>query len=135
MDNRDYQVTIKGLYFDPRGRLLLIQERDGVWDLPGGRLEHGEDFTTALKRECREEMGIHCDILDTTPYWAWSAQDRDGGWKVVLCFRITLPHLEFTPSEECVAMGFFDAAGLAEIPAVPQLQGLAGLLAQPPRRA
>lgn len=134
MDKRSFHVTIKGLYFDGRGRVLLMQEHDGVWDLPGGRLEHGEDFATALRRECREEMGIECGILDTTPYWAWSALDRDGLWKVVLCFRITLPHLEFTPSDECVAVGFYDDRGLAALPVVPQLQALAGLLAQNPRR-
>ncbi len=132
MDKRDYHVTIKGLHFDERGRVLLLQEHDGVWDLPGGRLEHGEDFPTALRRECREEMGIACGILDTTPYWAWSAQDRHGLWKVVLCFRISLPHLAFTPSDECVAVGFYDVAGLATISVAPQLQALAGLLAQHP---
>jgi 8-oxo-dGTP pyrophosphatase MutT (NUDIX family) len=133
MDKRNFHVTIKGLYFDDHGRVLLMREHDGVWDLPGGRLEHGEDFSTALKRECREEMGIECGILDTTPYWAWSALDRDGLWKVVLCFRITLPHLEFIPSDECVAVGFYDDTGLATIPVAPQLQALAGLLAKNPR--
>ena len=131
MDNRNYHVTIKGLFFDDRGRLLLIKEHDGVWDLPGGRLEHGEDFHTALKRECREEMGLVCEILDKTPYWAWSALDRDDKWKVVLCFRITLPRLDFTPSDECVACGFYDGAALRRLLLMPQMLPLAQLLTKP----
>lgn len=125
MDNRDFHVTIKGLSFDNQGRVLLVQEHDGVWDLPGGRLEHGEDFHTALTREIREEMGLECEVLDAQPYWAWSALNRDNKWKVVLCFRIVLPHLNFTSSNECVACNFFDAAGLATIPVAPQTHRLA----------
>ena len=109
MDNRSYQVTVKGLCFDDLGRVLLVQEDSGLWDLPGGRMEHGEDFHTALSRECREEMGIACEILDAVPYWAWSAQNHDGLWKVVLCFRIALHHLNFVASEECTAVDFVDA--------------------------
>ena len=124
MDNRNFHVTIKGLFFDPQGRVMLVKEHSGVWDLPGGRLEHGEDFHTALKRECQEEMGLNCHILDTVPFWAWSAHDHDGLWKVVLCFRITLPHLDFTPSDECVAYDFFDAAAFIAAPVVAQTRKL-----------
>lgn len=128
MDNRLYHVTIKGLFFDNQGRVLLVQENSGVWDLPGGRIEHGEDFHGTLSRECLEEMGINCHILDVSPYWAWPAMDRDGLWKVVLCFRITLPHLDFKPSDECVNIGFFDAATFGTIDVVPQTQPLRAYL-------
>lgn len=130
MDKRWYHVTIKGLFFDENQRVLLVQEECGVWDLPGGRIEHGEDFHTTLQRECQEEMGIDCQILDASPYWAWSALDRDDIWKVVLCFRITLPHLDFTSSEECVALGFFDAASLNDINLVPQMRPLQDYLSR-----
>ena len=42
----------------------------------------------------------------------------------MLCFRMTLPHLEFTPSDECVAYDFFDASTLTRIPVVCQTQCL-----------
>jgi 8-oxo-dGTP diphosphatase len=107
--NKSFQVTIKGLHFDKQGRVLMVQERDGIWDLPGGRLEHGESFAETLKRECREEMGIPCKVLDQEPRWSWSARGRDGLWKVVLCFRIHFPHLRFKRTEECVAVKAMDA--------------------------
>ena len=124
MDNQSYHVTIKGLFFDRQDRVMLVKESSGEWDLPGGRLEHGEDFHTALKRECQEEMGLDCQVLDALPLWAWPAQDQDGIWKVMLCFRIILPHLQFTPSDECVAYDFFDASTLVTVPVVRQTQVL-----------
>jgi 8-oxo-dGTP diphosphatase len=124
MDRRDFHVTIKGLFFDDRGRILLLREPSGVWDLPGGRLEHGESFHAALQRECQEEMALECEVLDQVPYWAWPAQDRDGLWKVVLCFRIRLGSLAFTASDECVALEFFDASKFDAAPVVPQTRPL-----------
>jgi 8-oxo-dGTP pyrophosphatase MutT (NUDIX family) len=124
MAERSYQVTIKGLCFDEQERVLLVQENTGRWDLPGGRMEHGEDFHSTLRRECREEMGIDCRILDKHPHWAWSALHDDGLWKVVLCFRIALPHLDFTASDECVALNFVDAGTFDDRTAVLQIHPL-----------
>jgi 8-oxo-dGTP diphosphatase len=128
MDKRNYHVTIKGLFFDQHNKILLIQENSGMWDLPGGRLEHGEDLHGALSRECIEEMGINCRIIDENPYWAWSAKDHDGLWKVVLCFRITLPHFDYQPSDECINIGFFNAESFSLINTVPQIHPLLNYL-------
>lgn len=58
-----FHVTVKGLVFDERGAVLLLRERSGALDLPGGRLEHGESFAECLERECLEEMGVGCRAL------------------------------------------------------------------------
>ena len=47
-----------GLVFNSRGEFLVI-ERKGIWDLPKGKLEKGEDFETAALREVEEETGLH----------------------------------------------------------------------------
>jgi 8-oxo-dGTP diphosphatase len=44
------------------GRLLIAQRTRppalaGRWELPGGRVEPGEDESAAVVRECREELG------------------------------------------------------------------------------
>ncbi|HDS06901.1 MAG TPA: NUDIX domain-containing protein [Bacteroides sp.] len=46
-----------GLVFNGRGEFLVIK-RDGIWDLPKGKLEPGEDFETAALREVKEETGL-----------------------------------------------------------------------------
>lgn len=46
-----------GIVISPHGKLLLIF-RNGVWDLPKGKLEAGEDPAAAGLREVEEECGI-----------------------------------------------------------------------------
>ncbi len=51
------------------GKLLLLKRRandphkPGAWDIPGGRLELGEDPFEGLKRETREEISSEIEIL------------------------------------------------------------------------
>lgn len=129
MDTMNFHVSIKALVFDEHQHLLLVQEDSGVWDLPGGRMEHGESFHAALLRECQEEMGVCGDILDTTPFLAWSTQHSDGFWKAILCFRMHLPFTtlqeRWTPSNECRAYAFFAPHALATLNLAQQMAPLA----------
>ena len=47
-----------------RDKVLLIQRARapyfGMWTLPGGRLEPGEDAETGAVREIHEEVGLRC---------------------------------------------------------------------------
>lgn len=38
-------------------QVVIMQLEDGRWELPGGTLEEGEHYVTALEREVMEEMG------------------------------------------------------------------------------
>jgi 8-oxo-dGTP diphosphatase len=53
---------VGGLAYDTEGRLLLIRRAHepgrGLWSLPGGRVEPGEDDQVALVREMQEETGL-----------------------------------------------------------------------------
>jgi 8-oxo-dGTP pyrophosphatase MutT (NUDIX family) len=46
-----------GLVRDPEGKYLMIK-RNGMWDLPKGKLEKGEDFEEGALREVGEETGL-----------------------------------------------------------------------------
>jgi 8-oxo-dGTP diphosphatase len=123
-DPQCFHVTVKGLVLDERGAVLLLRERSGIFDLPGGRLEHGESFAECLERECREEMGVGCRLLDRLPRFAWTATDKNGIWRLVLCFGIELEHFGFSSSEECVGYEFVGKRELASRPLSPQIQRL-----------
>ena len=58
-----FRVTAKALIFIDN-RILLIRKPEGVWDLPGGRLESGEHPERALRREILEELGINAQVGD-----------------------------------------------------------------------
>ena len=56
-----------GLIRDDRGRLLIAQRPldgllGGLWEFPGGKVEHGEGLVDCLKRELREELAIEVEV-------------------------------------------------------------------------
>lgn len=53
-----YRISVKAVIKDNIGQILLLQEKDGSWELPGGGLEHSEDIRATLKREVNEETGM-----------------------------------------------------------------------------
>jgi len=66
-DRKTIDVTA-GLVFR-YGKLLITQRKPdshlgGLWEFPGGKLEPGETFETALVRELDEELGIDVDVGD-----------------------------------------------------------------------
>ena len=53
-------------------RILLVQERDGKWSLPGGWCEYNLSPAENTVKEAREEAGLDVEILKLI-----SVQDRD----------------------------------------------------------
>ncbi|GAA0237836.1 hypothetical protein GCM10009527_038000 [Actinomadura nitritigenes] len=53
---------VGGIVRDGRGRLLLVRRGRppgaGLWSVPGGRVEPGEDDAAAVVRELKEETGL-----------------------------------------------------------------------------
>ena len=50
---------------NPAGEVLLIRRRDdGLWDVPGGRVEVGEGTEAAARRELLEETGLEAGPLE-----------------------------------------------------------------------
>ncbi len=68
-----------GLVSNRRGDVLLIR-RGGLWDLPKGHQEAGEDITVTALREVREETGVQelqlRDLICITDH----CYLRDGAW-------------------------------------------------------
>ena len=56
-----HPISVKGVLVD-RGRVLLLLNERGDWDLPGGRPDPGEDHRAALKREVQEEAGLVVEV-------------------------------------------------------------------------
>ncbi len=61
----------------PDGQIVLVQRRDnGMWGLPGGMVDWGEDIPSSVRRELREETGLQlvkiCRLAGV-----YSAPDRD----------------------------------------------------------
>ena len=59
----EYQIreAARAIVFDADKKVALIySEKYNYYKLPGGGVEGGEDYKTAVKRECAEEIG--CEV-------------------------------------------------------------------------
>src|SRR5512138_80104 len=65
-----WPVSIKGVCLVGAKIVLLKNERD-EWELPGGRLEAGEDPVPCLRRELAEELGIAAEIGVLLDCWRY----------------------------------------------------------------
>jgi 8-oxo-dGTP diphosphatase len=65
-DTKLFNVGIKGLIEDLEGKVLLLKAdisnhravTEPYWDIPGGRIEEGQNVLEVLKREIEEETGV-----------------------------------------------------------------------------
>lgn len=61
----------------PDGRIVMIRRRDtGRWALPGGMVAWGEDITTTVRRELKEETGLEL-VATNRLVGIYSAPKRD----------------------------------------------------------
>lgn len=124
-DRKNFHVDVKGLVFNNAGKLMLLKEPTDTWDLPGGRMEHGETFEQAIKRECREEMGVECTLLDQKPLHVWPHYwPNKKVYLVYLAFPIKLESYDFITSNECCGYDFFTPGEMKEINLIDSVEPL-----------
>jgi 8-oxo-dGTP diphosphatase len=68
------KVAQKVILVRSDGKVLITRDsRDGdTWEIPGGRMNVGEQPTEGLRRELKEELGIvvaHCTIFASDTVW------------------------------------------------------------------
>jgi 8-oxo-dGTP pyrophosphatase MutT (NUDIX family) len=65
------------------GMVLLVRksaddpDQAGKWEVPGGRMEFGEDVDEHIKREVREEVGL--ELMPGRPFYIWQWRLRRPG--------------------------------------------------------
>lgn len=87
-------VGARGIVFDDRQRLLLIQRSDnGRWAIPAGAMELGESMRDCAIREVREETGLHATdlaafALYTGPRYTYTNEWGHTYQSIMMSFRI-----------------------------------------------
>lgn len=86
------EQQIVAALIDVDGRVLLVRRcaedsRGGEWEFPGGKVDPGEDLSTALHREVREETGLRVagitEYLGSFDYTTKSGRfNRQHTWSV-----------------------------------------------------
>lgn len=65
-----FPVSVKGVAIQ-RGKVLLLQNERDEWELPGGKLELGEDPPDCVVREISEETGWQVSIGPLLDCWQY----------------------------------------------------------------
>jgi 8-oxo-dGTP pyrophosphatase MutT (NUDIX family)/GNAT superfamily N-acetyltransferase len=65
-----FPVSVKGVLFEA-DRVVLLENERRQWELPGGRLETGEEPTACLMREVAEELGIVVAVETILDSWVY----------------------------------------------------------------
>jgi 8-oxo-dGTP diphosphatase len=109
---------VGALTYDSDGRLLLIRRGNdpgrGLWSLPGGRVEPGEDDAAALVREMAEETGL---VVRPGPL---VGRVQRGPYSIA-DYRCTIVGGELRAGDDALDARWCDAVALAALPLVRQL--------------
>ncbi|MCA9309361.1 NUDIX hydrolase [Candidatus Saccharibacteria bacterium] len=120
-----YRVSVKGIVVDDDGRILLAKEDNGLWELLGGGLDHGEDPIECLKREIHEETGLTVTRVSQSPKYFVTSDRIDSNTKTAnVVYEIELESLDFTPSNECQELRFFSVEEMKQVDLFPNVREL-----------
>jgi 8-oxo-dGTP diphosphatase len=118
-----FRVSVKGIAIDGTGRFLLAKEANGMWEILGGGLDHGEDPVAALRREVEEEIGIEITYVSPSPKYFTTAKRLGHDTYIAnVIYEIKLKNMEFTQSDECTELRFFNVEEARKIDLFPSVE-------------
>jgi 8-oxo-dGTP diphosphatase len=122
------RVVAVGAVVVDHDRLLLVRRANppaqGLWSVPGGRVEHGETLVEAVTRELREETALEgvCGRL-----LGWGEYFEDDHHSIIFDFEVTLVGDDQpTAGDDAAEVAWVE---LHEVVDRPLVEGLAELLA------
>jgi 8-oxo-dGTP diphosphatase len=110
-------IVVVAAVIEANGTFLVTRRPEGVhlaglWEFPGGKIDHRESHVQCLRREIREELDADVDVKELLFYTAHDYADR----VVTLYFyRCTLngeprpllgQQMRWVPREELPTLGF-----------------------------
>lgn len=112
----DPKVAVAVL-IEREGRILLVQRANepfrGLWTLPAGFVNAGEDPAEAAARECLEETGLTVQISGLLDLVAGREHAR--GSDFVIFYRGSAPQGEAHADDDAADVGWFEREHLPEL--------------------
>ena len=104
----DPKVAVAAL-IEKDGKVLLVRRANdpqrGLWTLPAGFIDAGEDPVRAIERECLEETGLSVrveSLIDVI-----SGQEHPRGAHILIVYRVVILSGELRPGDDVDQAGFF----------------------------
>ena len=109
----DPKVAAVGL-IDQGSRVLLVRRinepQKGLWSLPAGFVDAGEDPARAAERECLEETGLIVHAVKLVDVIAGREHER--GADIVIVYQMEILGGTLQAGDDADAAAFFDRSGL-----------------------
>lgn len=116
MSNNIQRITVKAI-IEKNNQILLLNDLKGKWELPGGKIEFGEDPTEALKRELKEELGIVNAVIDgVVDIWSFTVSDKGIDYQfIVVVYKVSTDDTIQSIIEEYHEMKWMNLGELLDI--------------------
>lgn len=66
-------ISVKGIVFDD-GKVWLRKNERNEWELPGGKLDSGEQPEQTVAREMQEELGFTTEVVDIVQSYLYTIE-------------------------------------------------------------
>ncbi len=101
--------------WDDQDRLLLVKRapgatQPGLWSIPAGYVDYGEEVRAAAARELREETGLEAEVGDVV--WVASNFHDPGKLTVGIWFAGSVVGGNLAPGDDAADAGFFSTDAL-----------------------
>jgi len=124
-----YRVSIKGLIWsEDRKKFVIVLEKNGYWELPGGGMSFPETPEECLRREINEEMGLVVTNISKQPVHILIGKNMKRVNTINIVYEVELKDFNFTKSDECLEVRFISPDDIDSINAFRNVKGLAFFL-------
>ncbi|MCP3975912.1 MAG: NUDIX hydrolase [bacterium] len=115
---RNPGVGAAAVAYDSAGRILLVRRgphatKAGLWSIPAGFVDYGEDVRDGAARELLEETGLTAEI--GTPVWVATNFHDPAKVTVGIWFEASVTGGQLVAGDDAVEVGWF---ALSELPAM-----------------
>lgn len=80
-------ISVKGIVFEG-DKVWLRQNERNEWELPGGKMDEGEQPEQTVIREMQEELGLDTEVVDIINHICTLLKDPKMNLEVCLLFPI-----------------------------------------------
>ena len=84
MNQKIQRISIKGIIYQ-EGKIFMLKDEGGKWELPGGRIEFGEHIEDTFRREFQEELGVtSVDVGQPINIWDFTVAVKGDDYHFVI---------------------------------------------------
>jgi mutator protein MutT len=108
--SKKYPISVKGVV-RVNGKIVLLKNEREEWELPGGKIEPGENPEQCTVREIKEELNIDVEIDSLVDTWMYNILGKVDVFIVTyLCKPVKMDAQKIKISNEHKELGLFTPA-------------------------